>query len=72
MYIHVVSELFKFCYLSESESGKRVIKQWKELQHRQPDWVEADIVKRHVIGQENDEDESAFIYEDQPYLRAYR
>ena len=61
-----------FVILSESESGKTVIKEWKELQHRKPDWVEADIVKRHIIEQEIEEDESAFIYEDQPYLRKYR
>ena len=49
-----------------------VIEDWRESKHRDSDWVEADIVKRHIIKEENDEDPSAFIYEEQPSLQAYR
>ena len=59
-------------FFRESDSGEIVIEEWKKLKHRELDWVEADIIKRHVIEQDNEEDQSAFIYEDQPYLRTYR
>jgi len=58
-------------FVRESDSDETIIEEWKELKHREPDWVEADIIKSHVIEQEN-EDQSAFIYEDQPYLCTYR
>ena len=64
--------LLKFSFSSEIEPGKMIIEEWKVLEHREPDWVEADVVKNHVLDQENEEDQSEFIYEEQHYLREFR
>lgn len=57
---------------SKLETGELKLDEWKTLTHREPDWVELPLVKNHVVEQEYDEDQSEFIYEDDPRLRDFR
>ena len=45
---------------------------WKQLHHRDADWVEEARVTRHVMDKTEDEDVAHFIYEEQPDLLEFR
>lgn len=60
------------CCSSQSDSGDLVLEEWKVSKHREADWVESTIIKRHVIDNSNEEDDAEFFYDDQPYLREFR
>ncbi len=45
---------------------------WKELNHREPDWVEESAVFNYVINDTEDENPADFLYEEQPSLVDFR
>eukprot|EP00794_Sanderia_malayensis_P009896 gene9896-10909_t len=52
--------------------GSSEMNSWKELSHREADWVEDAEVIDHILDDLEEEDPAEFLYEEQPNLRKFR
>ena len=62
-----------FLILRKADSDEKVLEEWKQVRHRDPDWVEEETLKDNVIMREEmDDDPAEFIYQEMPHLAEFR